>query len=151
MSSPAAAVGAIVQAAGPHVPVLPVAGEGRLPEVAARGAGRRARRAEVAVGPGHVLGEHAGATIAAGGKRLRPLLVLLTAGEPERPRDLVRCAAAVERAPSATLAHGPAGAPGGVRAAAGRRGGRPTVWARGGRGMAIAVGDLLFSRAFAEL
>jgi len=66
MTSPAAAVGAIVEAAGPRVPEL-------LGEV-------EERLAELARGHGPVLAEHAGATIAAGGKRLRPLLVLLAAG-----------------------------------------------------------------------
>ena len=49
-------------------------------------------------GHGPVLAEHAGATIAAGGKRLRPLLVLLAAGRaPDDPRELARArAAAVE-------------------------------------------------------
>ena len=41
-----------------------------------------ARLAEVAASHGPVLGEHAGATIAAGGKRLRPLLVFVAAGPP---------------------------------------------------------------------
>ena len=31
------------------------------------------------------------------------------------------------------------------------RRGVPTVWAQGGRALAVATGDLLFSRAFAEL
>jgi geranylgeranyl pyrophosphate synthase len=52
---------------------------------------------------------------------------------------------AVELVHSATLVHDD------VLDAADLRRGRPTVWAREGRGMAIAVGDLLFSRAFAEL
>jgi geranylgeranyl pyrophosphate synthase len=38
-----------------------------------------------------------------------------------------------------------------VLARADRRRGRPTVFAEGGRGAATATGDLLFSRAFAEL
>ena len=63
----AASIEAIVHAAGGHVPRLLGPIELRL--------------AELATGHGPVLGEHAGATIAAGGKRLRPLLVLLAAGE----------------------------------------------------------------------
>jgi len=93
------------------------------------------------------LAEHARATIAAGGKRLRPMLVFLAAGE-EAPGDdagLVRAAAAVELVHSATLVHDD------VLDASPLRRGRPTVVAAAGRDMAVAVGDLLFARAFAEL
>ena len=132
MTTPAAAVGAIVDAAGPHVPALLARVEERLTEVAA--------------GHGPILAEHAGSTIAAGGKRLRPLLVLLAAGEPGGDdRALVSAAAAVELVHSATLVHDD------VLDAAPLRRGRPTVWAQGGRELAVATGDLLFSRAFAEL
>jgi geranylgeranyl pyrophosphate synthase len=132
MSTQAAAVGAIVEAAGPRVPELLADVEERL--------------AELARGHGPVLAEHAGATIAAGGKRLRPLLVLLAAGPPASDAgDVVRAAAAVELVHSATLVHDD------VLDAADLRRGRPTVWAAAGREMAVAVGDLLFSRAFAEL
>jgi geranylgeranyl pyrophosphate synthase len=98
------------------------------------------------------LAEYATATIVAGGKRLRPLLVLLaaeTAGGPSERADgeqrLVRAAVAVELVHSATLVHDDV-----IDGAALRRG-RPTVAARAGRAAAIATGDLLFSRAFAEL
>jgi geranylgeranyl pyrophosphate synthase len=132
VSSSVLAVGTIVEAAGGHVPAL----LGRVEE----------RLAELAAGHGPVLAEPAGATIAAGGKRLRPLLVLLASGPPESDAaDVVRCAAAVELVHSATLVHDD------VLDAAELRRGRPTVWATGGRGLAVAVGDLLFSRAFAEL
>jgi geranylgeranyl pyrophosphate synthase len=132
VSGAAAAVGAIVEAAGPRVPELLAEVEGRL--------------AEIARGHGPVLAEHAGATIAAGGKRLRPLLVLLAAGPPAGDADdVVRAAVAVELVHSATLVHDD------VLDAADLRRGRPTIWASAGRDMAIAVGDLLFSRAFAEL
>ncbi len=132
MSAPVLAVGAIVEAAGEHVPALLARVEERL--------------AELAAGHGPLLAEHAGATIAAGGKRLRPLLVLLASGPPEEDADdVVRCAAAVELVHSATLVHDD------VLDAAELRRGRPTVWATGGRELAVAVGDLLFSRAFAEL
>jgi len=128
----AASVRAIVDAAGPHVPILLAQVEDRL--------------ATLATGHGPVLAEHAGATIAAGGKRLRPLLVLLAAGrEPDDPRELVACGAAVELVHSATLVHDD------VLDAASLRRGLPTVWATGGRALAVATGDLLFSRAFAEL
>jgi geranylgeranyl pyrophosphate synthase len=93
------------------------------------------------------LAEQARATIAAGGKRLRPMLVFLAAGD-EAPGDdagLIRAAAAVELVHSATLVHDD------VLDGADLRRGRPTVVAAAGRQMAVAVGDLLFARAFAEL
>lgn len=98
------------------------------------------------------LGVHAGATIAAGGKRLRPLLVVLaaeSAGGPSPCDDgegaLVRAAAAVELVHSATLVHDD------VIDRAELRRGQPTVAEVAGREAAVATGDLLFSRAFAEL
>jgi geranylgeranyl pyrophosphate synthase len=104
------------------------------------------RMAELAAGHGALLGRHAGETIAAGGKRLRPLLVCLAAGVPPPETEaLVRAAVAVELVHGATLVHDD------VLDAAELRRGRPTVVATGGRRMATATGDLLFSRAFAEL
>ncbi len=109
------------------------------------------RLAELAGGHGAALAEHATATIAAGGKRLRPLLVFLAAGGPDAAGDdaagarLVRAAVAVELIHSASLVHDD------VLDHARLRRGEPTVVARSGRTMAIATGDLLFSRAFAEL
>jgi geranylgeranyl pyrophosphate synthase len=113
------------------------------------------------------LATYAAATVAAGGKRLRPLLVVLAceaAGGPdvESPvsggqtdralagggggeEHLVRAAAAVELVHSATLVHDD------VIDGAQLRRGHPTVVADAGRRAAIATGDLLFSRAFAEL
>jgi geranylgeranyl pyrophosphate synthase len=98
------------------------------------------------------LAAHANATVAAGGKRLRPLLVLLAAeagGGPVAGIDgeerLVRAAVAVELVHSATLVHDDL-----IDGAQLRRG-HPTVAAAAGRGVAVATGDLLFSRAFAEL
>ena len=99
---------------------------------------------EVAASHGALLAEHAGATIAAGGKRLRPLLVFLAA-DTEEGDGLVRAAAAVELVHSATLVHDD------VLDAASLRRGVPTVVAVGGRAAATATGDLLFARAFAEL
>jgi geranylgeranyl pyrophosphate synthase len=104
------------------------------------------RMAELAAGHGEQLAQHAGETIAAGGKRLRPLLVCLAAGAPPPETDgLLRAAVAVELIHGATLIHDDVldGSP--------LRRGRPTVFASGGRRMATAAGDLLFSRAFAEL
>ncbi|MGZ4272151.1 MAG: polyprenyl synthetase family protein [Solirubrobacteraceae bacterium] len=104
------------------------------------------RLLEVAGGHGPLLGRHAGDTIAAGGKRLRPLLLFLAAGAPPPESEtLLRSAVAVELVHSATLVHDDVldGSP--------LRRGRPTVMAAGGRLAATATGDLLFSRAFAEL
>jgi geranylgeranyl pyrophosphate synthase len=109
------------------------------------------------------LAAHAAATVAAGGKRLRPLLVVLACEAAGGPRAgesaaaeatasgesdelaLVRAAVAVELVHSATLVHDD------VIDGAELRRGHPTVVADSGRGAAIATGDLLFSRAFAEL
>lgn len=133
MSSGAAAVDAVVRAGGAHVVPLMARVEERL--------------GELATGYGETLAEHAGATIAAGGKRLRPLLVFLAAGEPGTPAAdrLVRSAVAVELIHSASLVHDD------VLDHAPTRRGQPTVIARAGRTVATATGDLLFSRAFAEL
>ena len=125
---------AVIDAAGAHVPELMDRLEARLGELAA--------------GHGEVLAEHAVATIAAGGKRLRPLVVLLAAGPPADDASaerLLRAAAAVELVHSATLVHDD------VLDAAPLRRGRATVFARAGRLMATATGDLLFAQAFAEL
>lgn len=104
------------------------------------------RMAELARGHGDLLAQHAGDTIAAGGKRLRPLLVCLAAGAPPPESEgLVRAAVAVELVHGATLVHDD------VLDGAALRRGRPTVVSSGGRRIAVATGDLLFSRAFAEL
>jgi geranylgeranyl pyrophosphate synthase len=126
----------VIRAAGDHVPGLLQRVEERL--------------ASLAAGHGAALAEHAGATIAAGGKRLRPLLVFLSAGGPEPGAELdhdgvLRAAVAVELVHSATLVHDD------VLDGAQLRRGRPTVVATAGRAIATATGDLLFSRAFAEL
>jgi geranylgeranyl pyrophosphate synthase len=104
------------------------------------------RLEELATGHGALLGRFAGDTISAGGKRLRPLLLFLAAGAPPpESEELLRAAVAVELIHSATLVHDDVldGSP--------LRRGRPTVMAAGGRLAATATGDLLFSRAFAEL
>src|SRR5438445_117637 len=104
------------------------------------------RMSELAGGHGPLLERHAGDTIAAGGKRLRPLLVCLSAGVPvPESAGLVRAAVAVELVHAATLVHDD------VLDGSALRRGRPTVVASGGRLAATATGDLLFSRAFAEL
>jgi geranylgeranyl pyrophosphate synthase len=128
----AEAVAAVVAAGGAHVPELMDELEARLQELARS--------------HGTLLAEHAGATIAAGGKRLRPLLVVLAAGPaPPHPDRVLRAMVAVELIHSATLVHDD------VLDGAHLRRGRPTVVAKAGREIATATGDLLFSRAFAEL
>jgi geranylgeranyl pyrophosphate synthase len=102
------------------------------------------RLAELTTAGGELLAGEAGATLAAGGKRLRPMLVLLCAG-PDAGEAAMRAAGAVELVHMATLVHDD------VLDAAPLRRGSPTVVARAGRSTATAVGDLLFSRAFAEL
>jgi geranylgeranyl pyrophosphate synthase len=104
------------------------------------------RMLSLAGGHGPLLARYAGQTIAAGGKRLRPLLVCVAAGVPPPETDgLVRAAVAVELVHAATLVHDD------VLDGSSLRRGRPTVVASGGRQLATATGDLLFSRAFAEL
>jgi geranylgeranyl pyrophosphate synthase len=93
---------------------------------------------------GELLGEDAASTLAAGGKRLRPMLVLLCAGE-AGGEAAVRAAAAIELVHMATLVHDD------VLDEAPLRRGLPTVAATSGRARAIATGDLLLSRAFALL
>ncbi|HST38499.1 MAG TPA: polyprenyl synthetase family protein [Conexibacter sp.] len=129
----AATLDAVVRAAGPQLGSLMERVEARL--------------AALASGYGPLLSHHAGETIAAGGKRLRPLLVLLAAGDPPRKAAdrLLRSAVAVELIHSASLVHDD------VLDRAPTRRGRPTVFAAAGRTAATATGDLLFSRAFAEL
>ena len=95
-------------------------------------------------GHGELLAGDAGATLSAGGKRLRPLLVLLCAGA-EGGEESVRAAAAIELVHMATLVHDD------VLDEAPLRRGQPTVAATSGRGRATAVGDLLFSQSFALL
>src|SRR5687767_2631077 len=110
---------------------------GRLAEV-------ERRLGEIAAAHGRPLSEDAAATLAAGGKRLRPLLVLLCAG-PEAGAGALRAATAIELVHMATLVHDD------VLDAAPLRRGRPTIVASSGRERAVGLGDLLFSRAFAEL
>jgi geranylgeranyl pyrophosphate synthase len=104
------------------------------------------RMAGITTGHGQALARYAGDTISAGGKRLRPLLVCLAAGvPPPESEGLVHAAVAVELVHGATLVHDD------VLDGSTLRRGRPTVVAAGGRRFATATGDLLFSRAFAEL
>ena len=86
--------------------------------------------------------EVGGDALAAGGKRLRPLLVFLAAGPGEAP---LAAGVAVELVHMATLVHDD------VIDRARYRRGRESAWARHGPGAARAAGDYLFARAFAEL
>jgi geranylgeranyl pyrophosphate synthase len=85
-------------------------------------------------------------TLRSGGKRLRPMLVYLSAPVGGRGGDgLVAAGCAVELVHMATLVHDDQ-----LDAAPLRRG-RPTVWAAHGTATARATGDYLFARAFAAL
>jgi len=134
MEDAAPQTGELVVAGGEHIPPLLSEIENRL-------------MAE-AVGYGAPLREYGEATIAAGGKRLRPLLLLLCAGPPQTDAQreaLVRAGAAIELIHSATLVHDD------VLDQADLRRGKPTVVATAGRGAAVATGDMLFARAFAVI
>jgi len=129
MNTAQAQLGAVLSAGGPSLARLLERTEARL--------------ADVSKTHGAALGTHAADTLAAGGKRLRPVLVFLCGdGVDER---LVAAGAAVELLHMATLVHDD------VLDGAELRRGRPTVFAEAGRSAATATGDLLFSRAFAEL
>jgi geranylgeranyl pyrophosphate synthase len=131
-ATPNAAVpqlGAVLEAGGPELSRMLARAESRL--------------LEVAEGQGTTLGRLAGDTLSAGGKRLRPLLVFLCGWAREEP--LVHAAVSVELLHMATLVHDD------VLDRAPLRRGRPTVYSSAGTGAATATGDLLFSRAFAEL
>jgi geranylgeranyl pyrophosphate synthase len=121
--------------------ILDASGE----ELRRRLAGVERRLTEISTEGAGPLAEHASATIAAGGKRLRPLLVLVSAGESASEETAIRAAVAVELVHSATLVHDD------VLDGATLRRGRPTVVASAGRGVAVATGDVLFARAFSEL
>ena len=126
--------------AAPAADVL-AAGGPRLSDLLER---TEARLGETTAQHGATLTEHVRTTLAAGGKRLRPTLVFLAAGDAASD-ELVEAAVAVELLHMATLVHDD------VLDAAALRRGKPTVFATGGRTAATATGDLLFSRAFAVL
>jgi octaprenyl-diphosphate synthase len=127
-----ATVQAVISAGGADLPGVLIEIEQRLLQ----------RAAEYGV----LLGDHAQATISAGGKRLRPLLACVSSGVPvARSGALVRAACAVELIHAASLVHDDV-----IDGSALRRG-RPTVVAEGGRLGAPPSGVLGVSRAFAEL
>jgi len=102
--------------------------------------------AGVAEGAPYGLVEPSFVSLTSGGKRLRPLLLVLSArmGEPER-EDLLGAATAIEVLHTATLIHDDI-----VDRAETRRG-VPTTVAGYGREIAAATGDYLFAEAFSEL
>lgn len=130
MSAPPPTVAAVLEAAGPNLVAGLATVEAEIRALAAAIPGRH--------------GAHAQAVVAAGGKRLRPLLVLLVAGDAEvRPGgSLVAGAAAVELIHAATLVHDD------VLDRAPLRRGAPTVWATDGPAAATAAGDALLAAAF---
>lgn len=112
------------------------------------------QRLEDVVGPrAELVRDPSLVTLRAGGKRLRPLLVLMCGGalgaspdaQQAAPPQLVSAAAAVELVHMATLVHDD------VLDDAPQRRGRPTVYATNGRELATSVGDLLFALAFDEI
>jgi geranylgeranyl pyrophosphate synthase len=90
------------------------------------------------------LADDAVRTLNAGGKRMRPMLVLLCAG-PAAGDAAVRAGIAVELVHMASLVHDD------VLDRAPLRRGLPTVYASAGRDRATALGDRLFSTAFRVL
>lgn len=132
MSSAAAPV---PRAAAAHLPLLADCEE----RLAAAVAGHRPE-----------LADPAAATLAAGGKRVRPLLVFCSApsgalADTSRREALLSAAAAVELVHMATLVHDD------LLDGATLRRGRPTVAASLGAARAIGTGDFLFARAFGVL
>src|SRR5919107_1453782 len=101
---------------------------------------------EVAAGAPPDLAEPALGALTSGGKRLRPLLLALSArmGEPGR-EDLLGAATAIEGLHTGTLIHDDI-----VDRAESRRG-APTTVVGYGREIAAATGDYLFAEAFSEL
>lgn len=128
-------VAPIAAAAGPHVAEV-------LAEVEA------GLRTTVAPGEG-ALSAAGRSAVAAGGKRLRPLLAIVSAGRaaagdavsPSR-RAVVRAGVAVELTHTASLIHDD------VLDAGALRRGNPTVFASDGRAAATCLGDALFASAF---
>ncbi|HSC74440.1 MAG TPA: polyprenyl synthetase family protein [Gaiellaceae bacterium] len=101
-------------------------------------------RLEAAVGRYNgIVAEVGGEALAAGGKRLRPLLVYLST--PRAAEPPVVAGVAVELVHLATLMHDDL-----IDGAKLRRG-RASAWSAHGPGAARAAGDYLFARAFAEL
>src|SRR5919204_6350613 len=100
-------------------------------------------RLEDAVAGSGLVAEVSSEALAAGGKRLRPLLVFLATPPGRTPP--VAAGVAVELVHMATLVHDDL-----IDGAEFRRG-RASAWSAYGPAAARAVGDYLFARAFAEL
>jgi geranylgeranyl pyrophosphate synthase len=98
---------------------------------------------ERAVGGRGLVAEVSGEALAAGGKRLRPLLVFLATPPGSDPP--LAAGVAVELVHMATLVHDDV-----IDGAEFRRG-RASAWSAYGPAAAKAAGDYLFARAFAEL
>jgi heptaprenyl diphosphate synthase len=126
-----------VSTIGPWLPA------GGLGESLADGLGRVETALTSAVGSEHpFVREAAGHLMAAGGKRVRPMLALLAAqlGDPGRA-DVVRAAVVCELTHLATLYHDD------VMDEAAVRRGAPSANSRWSNSIAILTGDLLFARA----
>ena len=116
------------------------------PLLAERLAATEERLAELAAGAGPALAQPLVGTLSAGGKRLRPMLVFLCAdGDDSLAAGVLRAAVSIELLHMATLVHDD------VLDRSPLRRGHPTIYASAGRLEATAAGDLLLSRAFAEL
>lgn len=101
------------------------------------------RLKQIAGRPAAPLGEPCTLTLAAGGKRLRPLLVFMSSRTGSKAGERqVLAAAAVELVHMATLVHDD------VLDGASLRRGQPTLLARYGKHVSGAAGDYLFSAAF---
>jgi geranylgeranyl pyrophosphate synthase len=100
-------------------------------------------RLEQAVAGRGLVAEVSSEALAAGGKRLRPLLVFLATPPASKPP--LAAGVAVELVHMATLVHDDL-----IDGAEFRRG-RAAAWAAYGPAVAKAAGDYLFARAFAEL
>lgn len=117
---------------------------------AGRLAGCEHRLTEVTGGPGGTLGVACSQTLKAGGKRMRPLLVFLSArgepgDEPQVESAIQAAAVAVELVHMATLVHDD------VLDGARLRRGQPTLLSNYGSRVSTAAGDYLFSSAFETL
>ncbi len=115
-----------------------------LPDEASEAvAGIEERLVEVAYGAPGGLVAPALEALTAGGKRLRPILLVLSAwmGEPDGDA-LLTASTGIEVLHTATLIHDD------VVDKAGSRRGRPTTVAAYGREVAVATGDYLFAEAF---
>ena len=98
---------------------------------------------EAAARPAGILSQSCSFTLAAGGKRLRPLLVFLSARRETPAGDAqLAAAAAVELVHMATLVHDD------VIDGAELRRGQPTLVSTHGRRLSTGAGDYLFSTAF---